>query len=653
MQAKSLLILTAALILAANPALHAAKQAAANSAKTENQTAKSVQKNNAKSRSQQTSALAIEPEFPETPKLQVSPETIRLRVGETQTIKVPDQKDTPARNWSSDPTVATFENNTLRALSPGRALLSVVLDGKYATIPVLVTQTLAEPFPKTDDTHPIDAIVNKNLRELGILPSPPCTDEQFLRRVCIDLMGALPSAEQTRRFIQNPSPGKRAELVEWIFQQEQYADYWTNKWADLLRVKSEFPSNLWPNGVQAYHAWLRASVAANKPYDQLARELLNTSGSNFRDPAVNFYRAFQKRNAANIAESVALIFMGIRFSCTECTEHPFETWSRLWLDTYSTFFTGIRYKKTGEWKEEIVYFTNWVPYKSPKTEKFIAPYLPGKGVIPFARTKNPREIFTDWLVAPENPYFARHIANRYWAALFGRGITNPVDDVRPSNPPSNPELLDYLAKYVTDNKYDLRDLLRHIVASRTYQRSSETNPTNKNDTQNYSHYKVRRLDAEILADAIGTITGTYESFHSRTPEPYAYWPSNFRSMQNPDGSVTTPFLENFGRPGRDTSLANDRDSKASLSQSLYLLSSDTFAKKIENKRGTLTTLITKHAKDPGTLIDECYLSILNRYPSESEKSKVTRFFSNTTNKTQAAQDLVWALFNTKEFLYNH
>ncbi|MDR2674452.1 MAG: DUF1549 and DUF1553 domain-containing protein [Opitutaceae bacterium] len=580
-------------------------------------------------------------------------------------------------------------------------MLSLRAGDNFVTVPVLVRRELpagAEIAPLSgpgaDDPHPIDAVVNKNLRALGLAPSALCTDGEFLRRACLDLMGALPPPEKAREFLADPapSPAKRAALVDWIFTRPEYADYWAMKWGDVLRVKSEFPSNLWPNAVQTYHAWLRDAVAANKPYDRLVRELLLTPGSNFRDPPANFYRAMQKRSPENIASLAAVAFMGARLEFAPEQKFAYESWNRDQSLGLAAFFNTLGYKKTGEWKEEIVFFKpNWPAYRAPAIEgagadsvrvkkpagrdqrirerraarqagnaaaaadpNIVPPAFPDGAPVTYAANKNPLRLFADWLTAPANPWFARHAANRHWAALFGRGITSPVDDVRPSNPPSNPELLDLLAARLVENKYDLRDLLRFIVTSQTYQRSSHRDDTNRDDTQNYSHYRPRRLDAEVLADAIGALTGAYEAFSSRIPEPYAFWPADFRAVQNPDTSVTTSFLDTFGRPARDTSFEYERNRDPSMAQALWLLDSADFNRKINRGAGGVATLYKKHAKDLPALADEMYLTTLSRHPTQTEKTAIARHYEQAgKDKLKATQDLAWALINTKEFLYNH
>jgi hypothetical protein len=586
------------------------------------------------------------------------PAAVTAAPGEKVALSIPRG----ASVHSNDSSVARIDaDGTLLAISPGRAVLSFRRGADYATVSVTVRRGAVSPAPspalsysKNNYTNPLDAAVDKNLRALGLEPSPVCGDAEYLRRVCLDLMGALPPVEKTRAFLADTDPRKREKLPDWIFERPEYADYWAMRWCDVLRVKSEFPSNLWPNAVQAYHAWLRAAMASNMPYDKMARTLLSTTGSNFREPPCNFYRATQRRTPAGLASAFALIFMGARLDCADCKEHPYQTWTHAQAGGLAAFFTNVRYKKTDEWKEEIVYFAPaWGAYK-PDGEKIVPPALPDGAAVTYSRTgARPQKLLADWLTAPGNPYFARHVANRYWCALFGRGITMPVDDVRPGNPPSNPELLDVLANKVVESGFDLRALLRFIVTSQTYQRSSVTNETNAGDTQCFSHCVPRRLDAEVLADAIGTATGAYESFTSRIPEPFAMWPDDFHSVQNPDASVTSGFLETFGRPGRDTSYEVERDRNPSMAQALYLFDSGELAGKLAKKDGVVRALARAHGSDYRAFARECYLMLLTREPSGAELERIASHMQATPDKTKAAQDIVWALINTKEFLYKH
>ncbi|MCX7885846.1 MAG: DUF1549 and DUF1553 domain-containing protein, partial [Verrucomicrobiae bacterium] len=345
------------------------------------------------------------------------------------------------------------------------------------------------PFEAPDARLPmteIDRLVFDRLQRLGITPANPCSDGVFVRRVYLDLTGLLPTAQQAYDFIESKDPNKRAALIEQLLRRDEFADYWAMKWCDLLRVKAEFPINLWPNAAQAYHRWIRASIRANKPYDQFVRELLTESGSNFRVPPVNFYRAMQDRSPEGIAKTVALTFMGTRA----------DRWPKEQLAGMAGFFSYVAYKSTLEWKEEIVYFD---PSRSNAAARAT---FPGGSTVELTGERDPREIFADWLIAPDNPWFTRNIANRIWAWLFGRGIIHEPDDIRDDNPPSNPELLAHLQRELVRSRYDLKHLYRLILNSRTYQLSSKTNPSNAGDLANFSHAAIRRVRAEVLLDCI-------------------------------------------------------------------------------------------------------------------------------------------------------
>jgi hypothetical protein len=358
----------------------------------------------------------------------------------------------------------------------------------------------------------------------------------FLRRVYLDVIGTLPTPKEATQFYTDQAANKRAALIERLLARDEYTDFWTMKWCDVLRVKAEFPINLWPNAAQAYHRWIHTAVRDNLPYDQFARALLIGSGSNFRVAPVNFYRAMQNREPAGIAQTVALTFMGQRTD-----KWPEERRAQL-----AAFFGKIGSKSTLEWKEEIIFFD---PEKT-NSEPLVEPRFPDGSKPRMDAATDPRVVFADWLIRPENPYFGRAIANRCWAWLMGRGIVQEVDDFRPDNPPTNPELLTYLERELRGHQYDLKELLRLILNSRTYQLSSLPADSEKADEAraNFAVCQVRRLDAEVLIDALNEVTGGTERYTSAIPEPFTFIPEDLRSIALPDGSISSPFLELFGRP---------------------------------------------------------------------------------------------------------
>jgi hypothetical protein len=500
----------------------------------------------------------------------------------------------------------------------------------------------ANPFdgpPVSPASNPVDQRVFDKLAAQGIAPAHLCSDEVFLRRVYLDTIGTLPTVEEAKTFLADKNPAKRGSLIDQLLLRDEFADYWATKWSDLLRVKAEYPINLWPNAAQAYHHWIRASIQANKPYDQFVRELLTANGSNFSVGPVNFYRALQSRDATTVARTVALTFMGTRA----------EKWPAEQLGGMAAFFTKIGYKYTGEWKEEIVFFD---PSKVAPPGLIPATF-PDGSLAKISADRDPREVFAEWLVAPKNPWFARAAANRVWFWLLGRGIVQEPDDLRPDNPPSNPELLVVLEQELIAAHYDLKRLFRLILNSQTYQLSCIPRSDKPEAAAHFAFYSLRRLDAEVLIDALNQITGGSEKYTSAIPEPYTYIPEGVRSIALPDGSITSSFLEMFGRPARDTGQATERNNSPSASQRLQLLNSSNIQRKIE-QGPKLQALLRENQKRPRELIDALYLSILSRYPTAEEREKISSYVK-TGNITprQAAVDVVWALINSAEFLHRH
>lgn len=488
----------------------------------------------------------------------------------------------------------------------------------------------------TVSTSRIDTLVSAALKNRGIEQARLCSDEVFIRRVYLDTIGTLPSPQEVRKFLEDSNPNKRTLWINTLLNRDEFVDYWALKWCDLLRVKSEFPINLWPNAVQAYYRWIHDSLRTNMPYDQFARELLTSSGSNFRVPQVNFYRAIQGRQPSDIARTVALTFMGTRY----------ETLPQAARTNMEVFFSQVAYKTTAEWKEEIVY------QKPAPAGKREAVFPDGKKV-QISPEDDPRRVFADWLTEPNNQWFARNITNRVWAWLMGRGIINEPDDIRPDNPPVNPELLAFLEKELVRSKYDLKTIYRIILNSRTYQQSSIPHDSNSEAEAMFACYPVRRLDAEVLIDALNQIGGTGEKYSSNIPEPFTFIPEGQRTIKLEDGSITSQFLEMFGRPARDTGLESERSNQPSDFQRLYLLNSNDIKNKIE--RSPVLRQQAEAAKGNRTeLIKNIYLTILSRYPTPGEIETVEKYFQGEGMTRKAAiEDLAWALINTKEFLYRH
>lgn len=491
-------------------------------------------------------------------------------------------------------------------------------------------------IPKAESQ--IDKLVFAKLEKLGLKAANLCTDAVFVRRVYLDVIGTLPTIQEVKAFLADSSPSKRSGLIDKLLAREEFADYWAMRWSDVLRIKAEFPINLWPNAAQAYHRWVRASIKENKPYDRFVRELLTESGSNFRTPQVNFYRAVQSKDAQGIAKAVALTFMGARA----------ENWPKERLAGMSAFFTAIGFKSTAEWKEEIIFYD---PGKLKGDAAFNATFPDGTAAR-LSPEIDSREMFAKWLISANNPYFARNIVNRIWAWLLGRGIIHEADDIRPDNPPANPELLAYLERELVETKYDLKHIYRQILNSQTYQLAPVPKTKSAEAEANFAHYVIRRVDAEVLIDGLCQITGSTEKYTSPIPEPFTYIPENLRSIALPDGSITSTFLELFGRPARDTGLESERNNKPTAEQSLHLLNSTHIQKKIE--RNTQFRELVEKASRPRDIVEGVYLAVLSRPPTD-EELKVIGVYS-ATGKAKGRDfmlDLCWALVNTAEFQFRH
>lgn len=484
----------------------------------------------------------------------------------------------------------------------------------------------------------IDKLVFGQLAKLGIQPADLCSDPVFVRRAFLDIIGTLPSGYAAREFILDKNPDKRRALIELLLEREEFADYWAMKWSDLLRVKAEFPINLWPNAAQAYHRWIRTSIRENKPYNQFAREMLTSSGSNFRVGQVNFYRAMQNKEPQGIAQTVALTFMGTRA----------ENWPTNRLAGLAAFFSQVGYKSTEEWKEEIIFFDPGLATNGLWKRAAFPDGNPAK----LSPEKDPREVFADWLIDRKNAWFTRNIANRIWSWLLGRGIIHEADDIRPDNAPSDPELLALLEKELIGARYDLKHLYRLILNSQTYQLASTPRSDDPQAGAHFAHYPLRRLEAEVLIDALNQITGTSEKYSSAIPEPFTFIPDDQRSIALPDGSISSSFLELFGRPPRDTGMESERNNRITASQRLHLLNSSQIQRKIEQSR--MIQYQTQSKKDLREIAYGIYLGILSRFPTEEELGAVEAHSrSGNVKAREVAVDLAWALINSAEFLCRH
>ncbi len=499
----------------------------------------------------------------------------------------------------------------------------------------------------------VDQYTAAKWKELGLVPSELCSDEQFIRRVSIDLTGTLPTPAQATQFIANQDPTKRDKFIDALVDSDDYNYFFANKWADILRVKRRGQQDR-ARGTFAFHEWIRESVAADKPYDQFAREILGACGDEATCPPTVWYKELQEPQ--QFVDDTAQVFLGLRLACAQCHHHPYEKWSQ---DDYwgvAAYFGRIGRRKIpvpGEFVNQPVVLDaifnlphgNVVNKRTGKTAEMKP--LDGQPIT-VGPDDDPRQKLADWMTAPDNPFFARAVANRYWAHFFNRGLVDPLDDMRVTNPPSNPQLLDALAKDLVDNHYSLKHLIKTIVKSRTYQLSSTPNQFNQHDKQNYARYYPRRMSAEVLYDAVNQVADSPPAFNGLPTDRFA--PK--RAIMLPDESYPSYFLDVFGRPQRISACECERVSEANLAQALHLLNSDEIQNKLA-RQGGRAEMVAKDPRPDGDKVDELFLWALGRKPTPEQRDlALADITKNATNKKAAYENILWALLNTKEFVFN-
>ncbi len=506
-------------------------------------------------------------------------------------------------------------------------------------------------------TFPIQTLVDqhtqKKWRDLGLVPSEGCGDEAFIRRLSLDLTGTLPTPAQVMAFVNDRDLQKRDKLIDRLLNSEEYSYYFANKWADILHVKRRGQPDR-ARGTFAFHDWIRNGVARDKPYNEFARAILGASGDEVTNPPTVWYKELQ--NPEQFVDDTAQVFLGLRLACAQCHHHPYEKWSQ---DDYwglAAFFGRVARKNVqvpGDVNQQgggrlVVYSRSRGGVTNKRTgQAAVMKPLDGKPM-EVGIYDDPRQKLVDWMVDPANPFFARAVANRYWAHFFGRGIVDPLDDMRVTNPPSNPELLDALAKDLVDSKYSLKQLIRTICKSRTYQLSSTPNEFNRQDKQNYARYYPRRLSAEVLLDAVNLVTNSPASFGGLPQDKHA--PN--RAIMLPDESFTSYFLDVFGRPQRISACECERVSEANLAQALHLLNSDEVQGKV-GRAGGRADMLVKDPRPDAEKVDELFLWAFARKPTDDQRNAALQHLAkNAANKKLAYENILWALLNTKEFIFN-
>jgi hypothetical protein len=602
-------------------------------------------------------AEGLRPDPPATPLL------VRLEAGPRQRVLLhgANQQQLVARAFFSDGSIrdvtalAVYEPSAenvqvspmglVTARKPGEVTIVVrYLDRRVPCRLAFVPERPGFHWQPVPINNYVDEHVFAHLKALQIQPSDLADDAAFLRRAYLDVCGVLPTPDEARSFLADPDPNKRAKLVDRLLERPEYADWWALKWADLLRNEEKAVD---AKGVRLFSAWLRQAVAEDRPLDRFVRQLLMGRGSTYEHPEANYYRT--NLDPRRAAETTAQLFLGVRLNCAKCHNHPFDRWTQEDYYGLAAFFVRVRTKMIENRRrdkldkhelkgEMIVYLDREGEMTDPQTGALLPPRVPeGKLAM---HSEDRLAALAEWVTAPDNPYFARVMANRIWYHLMGRGIVEPVDDFRESNPPSNPALLDALAADLVRHHFSQKHLIRTIMTSRTYQLSSRTTPSNQDDATGFSHVQPRRLQAEALLDAISQVTGV--------PEHFPGMPIGTRAAQLPGVAEAPGFLKVFGRPDRLLACECERGNDTTLGQVFQMITGEAITRKVQESP-LVTRLLERQASDK-EIVTELYLAALSRYPTPRELRAITPRLAAASDRRRAVQDLLWAVLNTKEFL---
>ena len=538
---------------------------------------------------------------------------------------------------NNDPVAKISPEGLVSAHQRGEAFVMA----RYATFTVgsqviVIPERLEYTWPNVPENNFIDTLVNAKLRKLRLVPSPLCTDAVFLRRACLDITGTLPTPDEIEHFLADSAPDKRSRVIDQLLARKEFIELWVMKWAELLQIRSS-PNKLSYKAALLYYNWLQDNLAGNRPINQIVRELLTASGGTFKNPPSNYYQ--NETDTLKTAENTAQVFMGVRLQCAQCHNHPFDRWTMNDYYSFAAFFARIG-RKTGEDPRETIVFAGTEgEVNHPVDKRAMPPKFLG-GDPPDCKDRDRRAVLAEWLTAPENPFFARNLVNIIWAHFMGKGIIEPVDDARASNPASNPELLAALARQFAEQNFDFKKLVREICRSRTYQLATEPNETNAGDTRDFSHAPVRRVRAEVLNDIVAQVTETKDKFPGL--------PRGAHAVEIADGAVSTYFLTTFGR---ETCAASEVKTDPTLSQALHLLNGE--ATQVKVKEGGVISRLLKEGKTPAQVVENLYLRCFGRQPTEEEWTKLNDFLKDEAAREQVLNDVFWSLLNAKEFLFNH
>ncbi|HLY08692.1 MAG TPA: DUF1549 domain-containing protein [Planctomycetota bacterium] len=602
-------------------------------------------------------------EDPRIDHIEIVPPHVVLKPGAEQQILVrahfSDGTVRDATPWAkytgSDSTVAVPDDEgRVKVTGNGEGAITAWFLSKIAV--ATVTVPYGDPIPAglyraAPRRNFIDELTLEKLQELRLPPSPPSGDSEFLRRAFLDTIGLLPSIAETRAFLADPAPDKRDRLIDALLARPEFVDYWTHRWGDLLLVSSKrLPApTMW-----AYHAWIRNRVAANTPWDQFARQVVTARGGTIENGAGSFF--ILQEDPTEMAQTASQAFLGMSIQCARCHNHPMEKWTNDQYYAFANLFSRVRAKSGTRAGDTIIFTAPDGELIQPLTNRPRPPQPLDGTPISFDDPRDRREALADWLTSPENPYFSRAIVNRVWANFLGRGLVEAVDDMRKTNPASNEKLLTALADHLAQQKFDLKALMRTILQSQTYQRSSQALPGNAAEKRFYSHYYPRRMMAEVALDALSQVTGAPTEFKQaaeRGPGNFAY-PVGWRALQLPDTNIDSYFLKSFGRPDRIITCECERTAAPSMSQALHIANGDTLNQKLKAKGNRIETLLAAKTDD-ATIVDEATLAALCRRASADEQSKLTAILAEAKGEAhrEAVEDLYWGILSSKEFLFNH
>jgi hypothetical protein len=516
-----------------------------------------------------------------------------------------------------------------------------------------------EVFADAPRRNFIDELVLAKLKSLKLPPSPPASDAEFLRRVYVDTIGLLPTADEARAFLADESPGKRDRVIEELLARPEFVDYWTYKWSDVLLLNG---TRLRPKALKAYYDWIHGEVEKNTPWDEFVRKIVTATGSSYKQGATNFYALHQ--TPQEMSENVSQAFMGLSIACAKCHNHPLEKWTNNQYYAMANMFARVRAKGWGGEPRSgnglrTLYVVDQGELIQPLTGKPQPPTPLDGEPLPFDSTEDRRVALAQWLTSPDNPYFSRSIANRVWANFFGVGLVEAVDDMRASNPASNEELLDAAAQYLVDHDFNLKALMRAILQSNAYQRSSQPLPGNKDEHRFYSRYYPRRMMAEVLLDVISQVTDvptefTQVAFPGGDLQKTDFYPLGTRAIQLYDAAVQSYFLETFGRNERLITCECERTEEPSMVQVLHISNGDTINEKLQAKESRVTELLAS-GKSNEQIIEDAYLAALGRYPTDAERERLLALMNEVDPKKRrlAVEDLYWGILSSREFLFNH